>query len=176
MRNELKAMPLSALATVLLVTLANMLLPRRIPVPVVSWTRLSLTTMPVERTAVAPDAKKFVVCSRRMPLTTFFAMFLPMLTVLMPLALTKIARAASIDVPSAPPRPTPLEASVVLSPSTVKPSKVTPEAVIVITAPDVVFVVAGTKTASGTRVPPLGDTFQFGPLITSALLIVTFSA
>ena len=58
MRNELKAMPMSALVTVLFVTFAYMLFPRRMPVLVMSWTRLSSSTMFVERTTPAePEAK-----------------------------------------------------------------------------------------------------------------------
>ena len=45
-RKLLNAIPVSALRIVLLVTLANMLLPRRIPVPVTFSTRLLVTVMP----------------------------------------------------------------------------------------------------------------------------------
>ena len=44
------------------------------------------------------------------------------------------------------------------------------------TAPDAVLVEAGTSTASADRVPPFGETFQFGPRTSSDFAIVMFSA
>ena len=111
-----------------------------------------------------------------MPSTAFFAIFFEMVTPVMPLAWRKIPLAASIEVPSTPPRPTPLLARPGLSPSSVKPLKDTLPVLMVTTAPEEVFVAAGTTIASATRDPPFGETSQFGPRTSSALPIVTFSA